>query len=377
MSSVESKYRIFIIAFLFFLIAASSNAQRFNYRFMDIKGHTGFHLYSGDDLNKFLNNYYGALEVRFGWQMDGGCGWEHNYRYPAFGLGWYSGFVGNSKIIGNPNAVYGFVSFPISRLKRNVWISEAALGLTYDLHKYDAVKNPSNDAIGASLAVYFNYSIGGRYAYNREIDLLYALDLTHMSNGRMSQPNHGLNMVGINLGVRYHFNRLQRKNNPGNRPDIIWDVRPDYVKDPDVDMRSYRENNFLIYTAAGFSQNLEDKGTSLRYFNASGVLEYQRFFHLKHAAVVGVDFFYDGNMLGYDQDPHELGYHLGYDYRIWKCTLRLQAGGYIYAPDRKGDFFMRPAIKYDISKRWYTQVSLKTRSGIVADWMEWGIGIKL
>src|SRR5690606_23220510 len=121
----------------------------------------------------------------------------------------------------------------------------------------------------------------------------------------------------------------------------------------------------------------EDKGTNLRYFNGTGTIEYQRFFHLKHAAVLGLDFFYDGNMLGFDQEPFEIGYHLGYDYKIWRYTLRLQAGGYIMAPKGKGVFYMRPALKYDISKRWYAQVGLKTRSGFVADWMEWGIGFRL
>ena len=377
MKNFFSNLSLIFIAILLFCFSTLSFAQSLNYRFVDIKGHTGFHLYSGEDLNQFLENGYGAFEFRYGWQMDGSKGWEHNYRYPAFGLGWYSGFVGSSDVIGNPNAIYGFVSFPLSKLKRHVWISEVALGITYDLHKYDPVKNPLNDAIGAKFAIYYNYSFGGRFSINREIDLLYALDITHMSNGRMSQPNHGLNMVGGNLGMRYHFNKLQRKNNPGYRPDKLWEVRPTYERKPDTNMRNFKASNFLLHAAAGFSQNLKDKGTNLRYFNATSMFEYQRFFHLKHAVVVGLDFFYDGNMLGFTEDPYEVGYHFGYDYKIWRCTIRMQAGGYIHAADMKGAFFMRPAGKFDINDRWFVQLGLKTRSGIVADWLEWGLGVRL
>ncbi|WP_417603220.1 acyloxyacyl hydrolase [Owenweeksia hongkongensis] len=372
-----TKYHAFYVFVVLASFAFKVKAQPLNYRFVEVKGHTGIHMYSGDDLNPFLEKGYGAYEFRFGWQMDGSKGWEHNYRYPSFGLGWYSGFVGSPTVIGNPNAFFGFVSFPLSKLKRHVWISEAGLGLAYSLRKYDPVKNPLNDAIGTSLALYYNYSFGGRFAINREMDLLYAVDVTHISNGRMAQPNHGLNMVGVNLGMRYHFNKLQRKNNPGYNPDKLWDVRPSYDKQLDENLRDYKESNFLIHLAGGFSQNLKDKNTNVKYFDATSMVEFQKFFHFKHAAVVGLDFFYDGNMLGFDEDPYEVGYHVGYDYKIWRCTIRMQVGSYIYAPDMKGAFFMRPAGKYDINDRWFAQLGLKTRAGIAADWLEWGIGVRL
>lgn len=366
---------------LIFLLFATLSApklfsQSTNFRFLDIKGHGGVHLYTGDELTDALENGYGAAEVRFGWQTDGSKGWEHNYHYPAYGVGWYSGFIGNSEILGNPNAIYGFLSFPLSRLKRNTWISELALGVTYDLQKYDPVTNPLNDAIGSKIAVYVNYSFGGRYELNREMDLLYAVDFTHMSNGRTSQPNFGLNMVGANLGVRYHFNKLQRKNDPGPRPTVIYDVRPDYSIQKDSDLKR-KENNFLIIPMFGFSQNGMDKGTNLRYFNSTLGAEYQHFFHLKHAFVGGLDFFYDGSLQGYDEDPFMLGYHAGYDYRMRGFSIRLQLGGYVYAPDRKGGFFMRPAAKYDFGKRWFCQLGLKTRNGAAADWIELGVGVRL
>ena len=365
-----------IVMFILSLKTWNAVSQCTDFRFIDIKGHGGSHLYTGDDLSDVLDNGYGALEVRFGWQTDGSQGWENNYRYPAYGVGWYSGFIGNSDILGNPNAVYGFLSFPVSRLKRNTWISEIALGLTYDLQKYDPETNPLNDAIGAKFAVYVNYSFGGRFQINREMDLLYGLDFTHMSNGRTSQPNFGLNMVGTNLGIRYHFNKMQRKNAPGPRPSVIYDVRPDYSKGKDADLRR-RTNNFLVIPMFGFSQNSMDKGTNLRYFNSSLVGEYQHFFHLKHAFVGGLDFFYDGSLQGYEEDPLMLGYHAGYDYRMRSVSIRLQLGGYIYAPDRKGAFFMRPAVKYEFGKHWFCQLGLKTRNGAAADWIELGVGIKL
>ncbi|RLD24484.1 MAG: hypothetical protein DRI70_08205, partial [Bacteroidetes bacterium] len=38
------------------------------FRFIEIRGHTGMHLYSGEGLEGKLDDGYGAVEVRFGWQ---------------------------------------------------------------------------------------------------------------------------------------------------------------------------------------------------------------------------------------------------------------------------------------------------------------------
>ncbi len=348
-----------------------------NFMFVDIKLHSGVHMYTGEDLAEALSHGYGSVELRLGWQMDGSEAWHHNYGFPAFGVGYYTGFIGDPDILGKPNALYGFISFPISPNRRHTWISELSFGLTYDLQNYDPIDNPYNDAIGARGAVYFNYNIGGRFNLNREMDLLYGVDFTHFSNGRSFQPNYGLNMFGVNVGARYHFNSDQKNadESPDN-PSILLPVRPDVSKKKDIEM-PLKEHNFLVYQAVGTTQNGSDAGTSNRYFNSSTVLEYQYFINLKHAATVGLDMFYDGSLTAFDEDPWMYGYHVGYDYRVWRFSIRLQVGGYLKAPDRKAGFFFRPAAKFDISKHLYTQIGLKTLNGGAADWVEFGMGVKL
>ncbi len=39
--------------------------------------------------------------------------------------------------------------------------------------------------------------------------------------------------------------------------------------------------------------------------------------------------------------------------------------------------WLRPNIKYDFSKYIYAQIGLKTFNGAAADWVEYGIGIRL
>lgn len=359
---------------LFALAQESEKKGRF--MFVEARGHSGIHFYTGESLESALSSGYGSLEIRVGWQTDGTQAWTGAYGYPSYGFGWYSGAIGNPEILGQPNALYGFLSFPISINRRHTFISDLAFGYTYDLNPYDPENNPLNDAIGARGAVYFNWGWGGRYNLNRELDLTYGIDFTHFSNGRSFQPNYGLNMMGLFLGTRYHFNTQQNEVDDDIRPELILPVRPDYPNEwPDYSNTS--EHNVLLYTAIGTTQNGEDAGTSNRYLNSSITLEYQYFFNMKHAVVGGLDFFYDGSLVAFDEDPNMFGYHLGYDYRVWIFSIRLQAGGYFSAPERKGGFFFRPAAKFDIYEGLYAQVGLKTLNGGAADWVEFGVGYEL
>lgn len=371
---------IFPLAALLFSLSFNLSAQtkehKERFMFAELRGHSGIHFYTGDALSSALESGYGSLEVRLGWQTDGRSDWMGVYGYPSYGLGWYSGAIGNPKILGNPNALYGFLSFPISINRRHTFISDLAFGLTYDLNPYDPVDNPTNDAIGARGAVYFNWGFGGRYNLNREIDLTYGIDFTHFSNGRSFQPNYGLNMMGLFVGTRYHFNTRQSSVDPSIRPLEILPVRPVYPTEW-ADHSNTAEDNVLLMGAVGTTQNGEDAGTSNRYFNSSVVLEYQHFFNVKHAATVGLDYFYDGSLVAFNDDPHMSGFHIGYDYRIYIFSIRLQVGGYFNAPERKGGFFFRPAAKFDIYEGLYAQVGLKTLNGGAADWVEFGVGYEL
>jgi hypothetical protein len=63
---------------------------------------------------------------------------------------------------------------------------------------------------------------------------------------------------------------------------------------------------------------------------------------------------------------------------FWRLTIRLQLGINLSSLGRemKGTTFIRPAIQYNINKKLFAQIGLKTMNGATADWVEWGIGYK-
>lgn len=353
--------------------------QNGSFKTLSIRALSGAHLYSGQNLTEKVSYGYGALDIRFAWQPSVDNRWAKDTGYASYGLGFYTASVGDPQVFGNPTAIYGFANFYLSDPnKRNAFEISPALGLTYHLEPYNAETNPLQDALGSRMAVYFNINFGGSYHLNREADLLYGIDLTHYSNGRTFTPNYGLNLFGLNLGMRYHFNRAQGKLDP----DIYTtNVVPARFKRPN--RPSNEQNDFLnsvdVYAALGTVQNYEDAGSPIRHGTFSGVVDYRHYFNRMHGFSAGVDLFYDNSLAdsyANSSDRYIVGMHGGYDFMFWKMDIRVQVGTYITDDRGKGGFFMRPAIQYEISKDFFAQVGLKTKNGAAADWIEFGVGWK-
>ncbi|MGI9548153.1 MAG: acyloxyacyl hydrolase, partial [Flavobacteriaceae bacterium] len=300
------------------------------------------------------------------------------YGFPTYGIGWYAGFVGDPEVFGNPNALYGFIRFPISKpTRRNEFGIEPQFGLTYDLKPYDPASNPLNDAIGAHMAVYFALNFGWTYKWTRELDLTYGLDFTHFSNGRMYTPNYGLNMFGINLGIRYHYNADQRRLDKGPNPEKILQAR--YQRSRKTPNKKVEKNQSVnVYLAFGTVQSTLDAGTKTRYGVFSGVLDYQYKFNNMHGATAGFDYMVDNSLVKdnpMDPDKYMIGFHAGYDFMFWQLTFGVHLGGYLSDARGKTSYFSRPHLRYDITDRIYAQIGLKTE-GFAADWVEWGFGFR-
>ncbi len=365
--------------FVVLLLLATGNlmGQSNKFKVIEIKGHTGSHLYGGESLYKFLEDGYSSGEVRLGWQSDDEEEWSAKYGQPMYGIGLYTGNIGNADVFGNPNAVFGWMTFQTSKPhRRNIFEISPAFGLTYNLEPYNEATNPQNDAIGSRFAVYFNMNAGFAYQLTRELDLTYGMDITHFSNGRTFVPNWGLNMLGLNLGLRYHYNRLQQQVDPGPYPKTIVEARRKRVsKQPNelVDL-----NNISFYVAAGTVQNYAKDGIVgvNRYMAYSCLMDYEYRYNTMLSFLAGFDFFRDESLRPrYSKSVNQnlLGIHGGAAFHFWRLAILLEAGTYLSDNRGKGSLFLRPALRFDWTKHLDLQLGLKTRHGTSADWIETGV----
>jgi len=348
-----------------------------NFKSISVKGLSGAHIYSGMTLNDKISYGYSAFDIRFAWQPSEDNLWTLDTGFSSYGVGFYTASVGDPQVFGNPTAVFGFVNFFLSKShRRNVLEISPALGIAYHLQPYDPETNPTQDAIGARMAVYFNVDFGGAYKLTRELDILYGINFTHYSNGRSFTPNYGLNLFGLNAGMRYNVNLRQRMLDPN---PYTTNVVPARFERPlaAVNKKNDFSNSIDLYGAISTIQNDEDAGTDLRYGAFSVVADYRHYFNRKHGVTAGLDLFFD-NSLAKDYsntaDRYILAAHVGYDYMFWKLAIRGQVGTYISDDRGKGGFFFRPALQYNFAKNFYAQFGLKTRAGFAADWLEFGLG---
>lgn len=355
------------------------------FRFADMRTHFGTYLKSGGKPEDAFKKSYTSLELRLGWQTDKEDGWQSRYLYPTYGVGAYIGFLNGAALFGNPAALYGFVDFPLSRQKRNTLNLSVNFGLSYRLNPYKLSVNPGLDTIGSRLGIYFSLNLNWVYKLNRETDLLYGIDLTHFSNGRTVTPNFGINMYALNLGFRYNFNRAQKFADPERiYPQHILLARPNRVNYNRI--IKTKEHGIELYQAFGTVQNKIDAGTSKRYYTSSTVLDYTYRFSELGRINAGFDFFIDGStaaFLGQKENTINnisyLGIHGGYDFSFSQFMIRFQMGTYLkQGVVSKGNFYMRPAFRWDPPKQsFFVQLGLKSLNGIVADWIEYGIGFRV
>lgn len=371
----KSRFSILFILIFFFVFKLNAQNNQFIFKNLEIKLHSGFHIYTGNKLNEALDNGYGAVEIRLGRTVPKKDNWTNFYNNPNYGFGVYSGAIGNPDLLGSPNAIFGFISFPIGKPDKHVFVIEPSLGITYDLKPHDPETNPLNDAISSRAGVYFDLNLGGVLWLNREMDFTYGFDISHFSNGRTFTPNYGLNMAGFNIGFRYHFNRTQNKTDNNFIPEKILPARPSNL--PVLNDTLVKRHLINFYAAVGTTQtgDLEQ-----RFFNATTSLEYSFKHTMKHSYTIGFDLMYDGSLqVRYPdtKDRYLFGLHTGYDFSFYKFDLRAQVGFYLTDSRNKGAFYLRPALRYHFNQYIYAQIGLKTLDSATADWVEYGVGIQL
>lgn len=64
---------------------------------VQLKLGAGQHLYTGESLSDILDDGYSSLDIRLGWQSKGYADWQKAWNYPLYGIGFYTGWIGERK----------------------------------------------------------------------------------------------------------------------------------------------------------------------------------------------------------------------------------------------------------------------------------------
>jgi hypothetical protein len=332
--------------------------------------HSGVYWSRTEYLADAFEDGFRAFEARLGFQSTGKETWQHIHFFPKYGFGLhYADLIADrgDTALGNPFSAFAFYSAPWARFGRFTLSTDLALGLSYTSVIHDPVLNPFNDVIASHLNLYFDFDVNLFMALTKRLDLSGGYGLTHYSNGRIHQPQKGVNNWGWNLGLSYHFS--------GQRPVLERKTAPGFVS---------KDQLQIMYGAGTVEHQRLGDPEGVRYFTSSFTVDYVVSFNHRMALAFGTDFLYDGSVAraikGLPEEevtPFQrtyLGSHLGYHYLIDRFTVLVNLGTYFWQHTRdRGMWFIRAGGRIQLTDHLFTQICIKTKNGVRADWIEWGM----
>jgi len=222
--------------------------------------------------------HYFGYSLRLAKQTTGNKLWHQIYGYPEYGIGVYSAVFTNSKLLGNPIAVYGFFNAPFFKINRLSLNYELGLGLTFNWNDLNPVSNPNNVAISTDKSVYIDAGISLKYLLNRRLSFELGYGFTHFSNGRLKMPNKGLNTTATKFGLSYNLNddpiRYQSQIKPAFSGHYEWIIS------------GYGGSRNVLYVGTNVDLATQMKGLNYAVFGLSNTFNRQ----INYKSKIGIGF---------------------------------------------------------------------------------------
>lgn len=315
--------------------------------------------------------YYNALNLKVGWQTrKGGDPYHQLYNYPVYGIGLYSSTFGLAHV-GDPYAVYGFVSVPVNPRVNKRWSFSyrISLGLSGRFNPYNEEDNPFNLIIGTKNNVFIDFGGQANYALNRHFLLGVGLAFHHFSNGALRLPNTGINLLPLTASVTY----IPNANN--------FDFSKDYMgPNPKKDQ---------LHFSYAFGIKQLDMDNDRQYFKSTLGVFWSRFIGYKWRLGLGGNVFYSasGNDSFVTEDEKGSfgalfsgGPAFYIDHLLTsRLYLNGNVGYYLHRNRFNGEtkpIFLRIGARYHVYKDFFAGVSIKAHQG-KADFIEWTTGYTL
>jgi len=308
------------------------------------------------------NSYYNGIDFRYGWtKNDRKNTYNQVYRFPTIGVGWYTSTFHNAEI-GKPNALYLFFTLPFKFEESRRWTGSytGAFGLSYNFNPYDEIDNPVNVFIGSYKNCYMNLAYNLNYHFNPKMVAFGSVGFKHFSNGSMSQPNYGINLFPVALGVRYKFTDQPLQ-------------KPDHPLDPFIKHNQYN----LMF---GFGSKNYVHGDP-NYFKMTVGINYLRQINYKYRLGVGLDLFYSAAAdLRNQSSQSDLSKSCSvavvgsWEWVINKViSVPIGLGCYLHHNEENGEkevYYERVGLRFRMAEHYNLGVTIKAHGGS-ADYFEW------
>lgn len=145
------------------------------------------------------------FRLAYTYQTTGKHKWERYWNKPRITINGVFVNYGNGEVLGNAIAILPELHFTLKKWKDFSLNLQFGTGVARLNKPYNAITNPTNNAIGSYFNNISSLKFGLTYRWNDKWISTLSTGLVHFSNGLSSSPNSGINIYGLSLGGVYSF----------------------------------------------------------------------------------------------------------------------------------------------------------------------------
>ena len=308
-----------------------------------------------------------GIEINIGWQTNGKKPWQQVHNYPRWGFQLMFYNLNSASIYGNALFITPHIDLFLLKSKKHEIYVKIGTGIAFFSKHYNENSNPKNTLVSLPVSASGMFSLSYRYNFSPKWSVLLAGNFNHASNGSMRQPNLGINIPALGLGIHYTFNPERMIFTKMELPEVKKD---------------FRINANLSFAT---KQSASEPLTDVNYMAYTLTTYASKRFTRKSIVVAGIDGCLDKSInyeLRTDKEYIANKYPIyrfavtaGYEFVLTEKThVMLQNAFYIYDPYKLDvPIYQRYGFKYLLFDHLYLGYYLKTHLG-KADFWEFAIG---
>ncbi len=328
---------------------------------LSVRYHHGFLFPMASFMTYFTKENINSVDIRAGRTFVN----INPVRPPEIGIGYFFSNNGNKDVFGYTNAPYFFFNSILFKKYSAFYLEQStSIGISYLNKKFDITNNYFNRAIGSHLNVFILLSLCARVKINNNLFLTLGPSIAHSSNGNITLPNYGINLISTSAG-------------------LIWQIQEGTNNKSIITPQIFvnKKNRYIFLFSGGIRQI--SWYFPERYFTSTTLAEYSHQISKSWALGIGLDFFYDPTEgeEAYINGPHvenpvpwHAGMHLSGEIFWGNLSFILQPGYKIITPsEQKYNSFNRIGLRYYLNNKYVLNYSLKSHA-FAADYFELGVG---
>ena len=326
------------------------------------RAYPGFLAAHHEDMQAMGSHVLG-LEAGREWRIDKDGELAKNQLQPFAGIGANHIRLFND-INGNVSSLFGYYDAGISGTEKTSLRFRLTTGIGLLSRQWDVYTNPRNRAIGSRLNGMMQAAMYVQTPVSDHKQIQLGLSLIHYSNGNFGQPNLGINMPCLFLGLKQFDGntRYYKPRYPENPNTVEWQPSLRFGKK---------------------QMSMDDPRNIFNYVAELKLLYPHKPYRFWTAAITG---FYDRTYVYTKFQPlptaspdkiSELAISGGHEYRVGRVGMVADVGLYLYRPDdTKRKYYQALGVKYYASSSLTAMVRMRTHLSM-ADYLEWGLSYRI